>query len=120
MCKKEIEKNKTVLDFFVDCFVKAFRHDSFVKRFCGVFELPSLRNTRKRYKQIKNKEKLTSKFLSIYLGKFFDMDFFSFFFVKIFVWCFTTPLTEKRPKTYLKKSRGGGGGVGWWLGGSGI
>jgi hypothetical protein len=35
--------------------------------------------------------------------------------------CFVlTPLTEKRPKKYLKKTRAKEKKVGWWVGGSGI
>jgi hypothetical protein len=78
---------------------------------CGVFELPSLRNTRKCYKTKKVEEKLTSKILSICLEKVFDMDFLH------------SPcrLAEKRPKMYYvltqkprkKKSDGGWVGLGF-------
>jgi hypothetical protein len=40
----KIEK-KSVLDFFVDFFVKTFRHDFLQNLFCSVFELPSLKST---------------------------------------------------------------------------
>jgi hypothetical protein len=43
----------------VEFFVKCFRHDFFLQNvFCSVFELPSLRNTRKRDKTKKVEEKL--------------------------------------------------------------
>jgi hypothetical protein len=79
-------------------------HDFFVKRFCSVFELPSLRSTWKCDKTKQVEEKLTSKFLSIFQElswkKVFDMDmdFLHFFFS-----CFWTPLAVKRPKTHTKK-----------------
>jgi hypothetical protein len=50
--------------------------------FCRVFELPSPRNTRKRDKKVE--EKLPSKFLSIVLGKVFDMDFLQKYFNSAF------------------------------------
>jgi hypothetical protein len=81
-------------------------HDSFVKRFCSVFELPSLRNTRKYDKTKQVEEKLTSKFLSIFQElswkKVFDMDFLQFFSS-----CFWTPLTAKCPKMHTKKNKEG-------------
>jgi hypothetical protein len=74
---KQNRGGKSVWDFFVDFFVKTFRHDFFVKRVRSVFELPSRRNTRKRDKKKDVEEKLTSKYLIFvnFLGKVFDMDF---------------------------------------------
>jgi hypothetical protein len=66
---KKIEK-KTVLDFW--------------SIFLCVFELPSLRNTRKRDKTKKVEEKLTSIFLSIFWGKVFDMDLLQKYFYGVF------------------------------------
>jgi hypothetical protein len=71
---KKIEK-KSVLDFSTRCFAKLF---------CSAFELPSLRNTPNRDKTKKVEEKLTSKFLSIFLGKVFDMDFLQKFVCGVF------------------------------------
>jgi hypothetical protein len=83
--------------------------------FCSGFELPSLRNTRKRDKTKKVEEKLTSNFLSIVLGKVFDMDFLQ----KYLYGVFELPLprnARKRTKTKCqgKKSRLVGGWV-WSL-----
>jgi hypothetical protein len=75
----------------------------FAKLFFGVFELPSLRNTRKRDKTKK------SIFLSIFFGKVFDMDFLQ----KYFYGVFELPLPRNAQKRTKKK-------VGWWVGGSGI
>jgi hypothetical protein len=68
----------------------------FWRFFYRVFELPSPRNARKRDKTKKVEEKLTSKILSIFLGKVFDMDFLQ----KYFYGVLEPPLAEKRPKTY--------------------
>jgi hypothetical protein len=92
--KRDKRNRETIgFGFLVDVF---FDTMFFSKHFFSVFEIPSLRNTRKR-DTTKNVEKtLTSIFLSICLGKVFDIDFF----VKILLWRFLTPLAEKRPKTY--------------------
>jgi hypothetical protein len=85
--------------------------------FCSVFELPSPRNTRKRGKTKKVEEKLTSKFLSIVLGKVFDMDFLQKYFYGVFE--LPSPRNaQKRTKKKIqeKKSRQ----VGGWVGASGI
>jgi hypothetical protein len=72
---KKIEE-KLVLDFWSNLLENIFNTIFFLQNvFCGVFELPSLRKSRKRDKTKKNEVKLTSKFLSIFLGKVFDMDF---------------------------------------------
>jgi hypothetical protein len=58
----------------------------------------SLRNTRKRDKTPKNAEgKLTSKFLSVFMGKVFDMDEGFWIFEKIFIGAATN---EERLKTH--------------------
>jgi hypothetical protein len=85
----------------------------FAKRFCSVFELPSLRNTRKRDKTKKVEEKLSSKFLVEILEKGFDMDFLQ----KYMYGVFELPLprnAQKRTKkkSQEKKSRMVGGWVG--------
>jgi hypothetical protein len=82
--------------------------------FCSVFELPSLRNTRKRDKTKKVEEKLTSKFFVEILGKVFDMDFLQ----KHFYGVFELPLPRNAQKRTKKNSRKKN--VGWWVGGSGI
>jgi hypothetical protein len=38
-------REKIGFGFLIDFFVKPFRHDFFVKRFCSVFEIPSLSST---------------------------------------------------------------------------
>jgi hypothetical protein len=56
-------REKVGFGFLIEFFVKTFRHDFVCKTFfCSVFELPSLRNTRKRDKTKKVEEKLTSTF----------------------------------------------------------
>jgi hypothetical protein len=85
----------------VDFFVKTFRRDVF---WC-VFELPSPRNTRKRDKTKQIEEKLTSKFLSIFLEKVFDMDFLQ----NDFYGVFELPLPRN-------KSQGGKKSDGGWVG----
>ena len=80
--------------------------------FCGVFELPSLRNTRKRDKTKKVEEKLTSKFFVKILEKVFDMDFLQ----KYFYGVFELPLprnAQKRTKKKFQKKKFGG--VGRWI-----
>jgi hypothetical protein len=80
---KNVIKNREKIGFgfLVEFFVKAFRHDFFVKCFCNVFELPSLKNTRKRDKTKKVEEKLS-------MSKTFGKSFRHGLFAKIFVWCF--------------------------------
>jgi hypothetical protein len=63
------------VEFFDTIFVCIF--------FCSVFELPSLRNTRKRDKTKKVEEKLTSEILSIFLKGFRHG-----LFTNMFLWCF--------------------------------
>jgi hypothetical protein len=57
--KNVIKKNceKIGVGFFVDFFVKTFRHDFFLQRVCSAFELPSPSSTRKRNKTEKVEEK---------------------------------------------------------------
>ena len=96
----------------VEFFVKTFRHDFFVKRFCSVFELPSLKNTRKCDKTKKVEEKLTSKFLS----KFWDMFLTWTFCKKHFNGVFELPLPRNAQKrTKKKKSKKKSQGVGRWV-----
>jgi hypothetical protein len=102
---KEKSKKKPVSDFLSNFLLKLF--------LC-VFELPSLRNTRKRDKTQKIEGKLTSKFLSIFLGKVFNMDFLQ----KYFYGVFELPLPRNAQKVPKKKSRKKN--VGWWVGGSEI
>jgi hypothetical protein len=95
--KKESRKNQFWI--FGRIFVKTFRHDLFCKTFFVVFfELPSLGITRKRDKTKKVEENLTSNFLSIFLGKAFDMDFLQ----KYFMMFLNSPYRET-PKNVLKK-----------------
>jgi hypothetical protein len=71
--------------------------------FCSVFELPSLKNTRKCDKTKKVEEKLTSDieiFVEI-LGKVFDTDFLP----KYFYGVFELPLPRNAPKRTKKKSQ---------------
>jgi hypothetical protein len=83
--------------------------------FCSVFELPSLRNTRKRDKTKKVEEKLSSKLFVEILGKVFDMDFLQ----KCFYGVFELPLprnAQKRTKKKVKKKKSRM--VGGWVGDS--
>jgi hypothetical protein len=68
-------EKKSVLDFWSNFLSKFFDTMFFVKRFCVCFELPSLRNTRKRDKTKKNRGKTDIEILSIFLEKVFDMGF---------------------------------------------
>jgi hypothetical protein len=80
--------------------------------FCSVFELPSLRNTRKHDKTKKTEEKLTSIFFVKILEKVFDMDFLQ----KYFNGVFELPLprnAQKRTKKKAKEKKVGG--VGGWV-----
>jgi hypothetical protein len=79
--------------------------------FCNVFELPLLRITRKRDETKKVEEKLTSKFLSIFLEKVFDMDF-----LQIYVYgVFELPLPSNAQKRTKRKSRKKTRLVGGWV-----
>jgi hypothetical protein len=78
--------------------------------FFSVSELPSLRNTRKRDKAKNVEEKLISKFLSIFLGKAFDMEFLQ----KYVYGVFELPLprnAQKRTKKKVKEKKS------WMVGG---
>jgi hypothetical protein len=81
--------------------LKLFDTIFFVKRFCSALELPSLGNTRNRDKTKKVEEGLTSKFLSISLGKVFDMDFLQ----KYAHGVFELPLPRNAQKRTLKKNQ---------------
>jgi hypothetical protein len=114
---KNVKQNrrKSVLDFWSNFLQKLF-HTILQKKnvFCSVFELPSLRNPRKRDKTKKVEEKLTSKFLSIFLEFVFDMDFLQKYFCGVFE--LPSPRNaQKRTKKKTKEKK-----VGWWVGGSGI
>jgi hypothetical protein len=79
--------------------------------FCSVFELPSLKNTRKRDKTEKVEEKLTSKFWSILLENAFDMDFLQ----KYLYGLFELPLprnAQKRTGEKKQETKLDGGWVG--------
>jgi hypothetical protein len=105
-------REKIGFGFLVEFFVKTFRHEFFVKRFWSAFELPSLRNTRKRDKTKQIEEKLTSKFFVEILGKVFDMDFLQ----KYFYGVFELPLPRNAQKRTKKKSpQKKVGGVGGWV-----
>jgi hypothetical protein len=109
---KEIEKNRFWVfgRFFCTNFSTRFLCKTF---FCSVFELPLLRSTRKHDKTRKVEEKLTSKFLSIFLEKTFDMNFLQ----KHFNGVFELPLPRNAQKRTQKNPQKK---VGWWVGGSGI
>ena len=77
--------------------------------FCSVFELPSLRNTRKRDKTKKVEEKLTSNFLSKYFSTWaFCKHIFMVFLNSP---CRETPKNVLKKKSQKKKSQG----VGRWV-----
>jgi hypothetical protein len=90
--------------FLGDFCCESFSTRFFVKRFFGIaFELPSLRNTRKRDKtKQKIKGKLTSKNLSVLLEKVFDG-----LFVKHCAGVFELPLLRSAQKR-TKKRKGKG------------
>jgi hypothetical protein len=67
--KHKTKTEKIGLGFLVELFVKTVQHDFFGNLLCSAFELPSLINTRTAIKRKK------MFFLSICLGKVFDMDF---------------------------------------------
>jgi hypothetical protein len=84
--KNVIKKNREKIGFgfLVEFFVQVFRHDFLLQNvFFSAFEVPSLKNTRKRDKTKKVEEKLTSKFLSKFWGKFSTR-----YFTKICSWYF--------------------------------
>jgi hypothetical protein len=103
-------REKVGFGFWVELFVKTFRHDFF----CSVFELPSPKNTRKRDKTKKVEEELTSIFLSKFWGKFSTWAFCK----KKMYGVFELPLPRNAQKRTKKKSRKKK--VGWWVGGSEI
>jgi hypothetical protein len=109
---KKMEGKKISFGSFVDFFAKTFRNDFLQNFFCSVFELPSLRNTRKRNRTKKVEEKLTSKFWSIFPEKVFDMDFLQ----KYFCVVFGLPLPRNAKKCTKKKAKKNIFGVGWFLG----
>jgi hypothetical protein len=85
---------------FGQIFCKNFSTRFFLQNvFCSVFELPSLKNTRKCDKTKKAEEKLTSKFLSKFWEKFSARTFCQ----NIFMVFSNSPCRET-PKTVLKKT----------------
>jgi hypothetical protein len=80
--------------------------------FCSVFELPSLKNTRKRDKTKKVEEKLTSIFLSNFVSEiFFDMDFLQ----KYFYGVFELPLPRNAQNVLKKQAKKKSRIVGGWV-----
>jgi hypothetical protein len=79
--------------------------------FVGVFELPSLRNTRKCDKTKKAEGKLTSKFLSFFFEKVFGMDFLQ----SIVYGVFELPLPRNALKRTNKLQGGKSRLVGGWV-----
>jgi hypothetical protein len=104
---KKIDK-KTVWDFLSIFWLKPFDTIFLYNAFCSVFELPSLRNTRKRDKAKKAEEKLTSKFCRFFSGKFSWG-----LFVKMFLMVFLNSPYRETPENVLKK-KARGKKVGWW------
>jgi hypothetical protein len=93
-----------------------FQKKNFSTRFFlqNVFELPSLRNTRKRDKTKKVEEKLTSKFFVEILEKVFDMTFCkNIFMVFLNSPCRETPKNVLKKKSRKKKSHCGWVGLGF-------
>ena len=101
--KKKSRKSRFWI--FGRIFCKNFSTRFFLQNvFCSVFELPSLRNTRKRDKTKKVEEKLTSKIFVKILEKVFDMDFLQ----KYFYGVFELPLprnAQKRTKKKVKEKK---------------
>jgi hypothetical protein len=99
--KNVIKKNSKKSRFwiFVRIFCKNFSTRFFLYNvFCSVFELPSLKNTRKRDKTKKVEEKLTSKILSKFWKKVSTWTFCK----NIFMVFLNSPCRET-PKNVLKK-----------------
>ena len=80
--------------------------------FCSVFELPSLRNTRKRDKTKKVEEKLTSKILSKFWKKFSTWTFCK----NIFMVFLNSPCRETPKNVLKKKVKGKKKSEGGWVG----
>jgi hypothetical protein len=77
--------------------------------FCSVFELPSLRNTRKRDKTKKVEEKLPSIFLSKFWEKFSTWTFCK----NILMVFMNSPCRETPKNVLIKKIKEKK--VGWWV-----
>jgi hypothetical protein len=88
---KKIEAKKSGLDFLVNFLVKAFRHHFFVKSFCCVFELTSLKT---------DVQKVTWKFLSVICKKFSTWSFRKSIFM-----LFLNSSYRETPKQLLKQSQ---------------
>jgi hypothetical protein len=106
---ENVTKNREKIGFgFLVDFLFSFFAISFSNVFCSVFELPSLRNTRKRdFKKVE--KKLTPKFLSIF------WDFFSTwtFCKNISVVFLNSPCREASKNVQKSKSREKKSGDGW-------
>jgi hypothetical protein len=103
-----------VLDFWSIVLLKLFDTIFSQNVFCSVFELPSLKNTRKRDKTKEVEEKQTSSFLSKFWKKFPTWTFCQ----NIFNGVFDLPLPRNaqkrtRKKSQEKKSDGGWVGLGF-------
>jgi hypothetical protein len=103
------QSRKSRFWIFGQLFCKNFSTRFFLQNvFCCVFELPSRGNTRNRDKTKKVEEKLTSKCLSIFLEKAFDMEFLQ----KYVYGVFELPLPRNVLKINAKKKKSAGGWVG--------
>jgi hypothetical protein len=111
----KIEK-KLGLDFS-SIFCKNVSTRFFSKPFCSVFEVRSLRNTRKCDTTKKVEGNCHRHFRRLFGKKFSTWTFCKNILYSYGVFELPLPLTEKRPKTYLKKKPRKK--VGWWVSGSG-
>jgi hypothetical protein len=102
---KNVKKNreKVGFGFLVEFFREKKLFDTIFLQnvFCSVFELPSLKNTRKRDKTKKVEEKLTSNFLSK-IWKYFS----TWTFCKNIFMVFLNSPCREAPKNVLKKKPG--------------
>jgi hypothetical protein len=99
--KNVIKQNREKIGFgfLVEFFVKPFRYYFFAKLFCSAFELPSLRNTRKRDKAKKSRGKTDIENFVDVFGKSFRHGLFA----KIFYGVFELPFPRNAPKRTKKK-----------------
>jgi hypothetical protein len=96
--KRDKTRKKTLLDFFVDFLQKLFDTIFLQNVLCSVFELPSLRNTRKRDKTKKVEKRLTSEFCRFVRGRFSTWAFCKNVFV-----VFLNSSYREMPKNVLRK-----------------
>ena len=97
--KKSMGKDERKKVFFPQLFrPKVFDMYFPQKVFYGVFEPPLLRNAQKRWVKTKGEKKNLN---------FFGQKFLTCISPKSFLWCFRTPLVEKRTKALGKDERGG-------------